>query len=367
MSNLKNKFKWDGSEGKPSSTLIGSIFRGLMLFITVVVVVLMGIFYYVYESLQPAEVKSDEMLKVEIPMGSSVNKISSILKDKGLVRNKTIFYYYTRYKKEDNFQAGIYYLEQGMEIDSIIGQLKDGKIYADSVKVTIPEGLKISEIADLLAEKGLVEREEFLEITNTMEYPDISFMSEIPVEIEERENKLEGYLFPETYELRESATEVEIVEIMLEQLEKELKPEWLEEIENKGMTLNEVMALASIIEREVVVDSERKKVSGVYYNRLKKGMKLQADATVQYALGEHTNRVLYADLEIDNPYNTYKYKGLPPGPIAVPGRLSIEAAIFPDKHDYFYYVTKKDGSNEHYFAKTYAEHKNNIVKSKKDN
>lgn len=363
MSKSKRDFKWKGSKGDKPTSVVGAFLRGLLVLVVLGVLGLVAFASYIYIGMQPSDKKSKELVEIDIPIGTSVHGIASILEDHELIRNDLIFYYYTRFRSENDFQAGTYFMEKGLEHDTIIERLKSGKVYVDSQKAVIPEGLKITEMAELLEEKGLVDKERFLKVANETNFTDISFMSEIPESVPARENRLEGYLFPETYNIRESATEEDVVEMMLLQLEKELKDEWLTEMKRKGMTLNEVMTLASIIERETVSPEERKKVSGVYHNRLETGMKLQADATVQYALGEHTERVLYKDLEVDNPYNTYVYAGLPPGPIAVPGRASIEAAIFPDEHNFFYYVTKKDGTNEHYFSETYDEHKRNITKS----
>lgn len=364
MRKRDKELNWHGSKGKAPATFIGTLFKGLLVLFMLGVVTVVSLSLYVYVELQAVKGGNGELIEVDIPMGTSVKSIASILEENGVIKNDLVFYYYARYKNSTDFQAGTYYLEPGIKRDALITQLKSGKVYADSVKVSIPEGLEISEVAELLAEGNFVDKDRFLKVANDTNFTDISFFSEIPMDIPERENRLEGYLFPETYHIREGATEEEIVTMMLLQLEKELKEEWLTEIERKGMTLNEIMSLAAIIEREAVAKDERKTIAGVYYNRLEQGMKLQADATVQYALGEHTERVMYKDLEIDNPYNTYKYAGLPPSPIAIPGRDSIEVAIYPEEHDYFYYVTKKDGSYEHYFSKTYEEHKQNITRSK---
>jgi UPF0755 protein len=134
----------------------------------------------------------------------------------------------------------------------------------------------------------------------------------------------------------------------------------LERAEELGLSVNEVMTMASLVEREVQAPAERDMVAGVMYNRLKRNMLLQIDASVIYALGEHKTQVLYQDLEVDSPYNTYKYTGLPPGPIAAPGKHAIMAVLYPAETDYIYYVAKGDGTGEHYFAKTYSQHLANI-------
>jgi UPF0755 protein len=173
-------------------------------------------------------------------------------------------------------------------------------------------------------------------------------------------------MFPETYEMKKGSTEEQIIARMLQETDRKLAtlPEgWQDAMEESGKSLHEIMTIASLIEREVVVDEERALVSSVIYNRLAEPMRLQIDAAVQYALDEPKERLLTKDLEIDSPYNTYKNDGLPPGPIASPSLASIEAALFPAESDYLFYVTKKDGSQTHLFAKTYNEHLRNIDKS----
>jgi UPF0755 protein len=172
---------------------------------------------------------------------------------------------------------------------------------------------------------------------------------------------MEGYLFPDTYHIGSRTTEEEIIKMMLKRFNDELvKLDYVEKITLPGLSLHNAVTLASLVEREAREDSERPVIAGVIMNRLNRGMKLQIDATVLYALGGHKEKVYYKDLEVDSPYNTYLYYGLPPGPIAFPGEASLKAAIEPAITDYLYYVAKPDGS--HAFARTLAEHNNNKAK-----
>ncbi|MFS0839812.1 endolytic transglycosylase MltG [Paenibacillus sp. 1P03SA] len=180
-------------------------------------------------------------------------------------------------------------------------------------------------------------------------------------------HKLEGYLFPDTYDIPKDATEQKLITLMVDQLDKRLQnlpADWKDKLKASGLTFHQMMTIASLIEREVVVDEERPLVASVIYNRLKIKQPLQIDATVQYALGKQKERLLESDLKIESPYNTYKNPGLPPGPIASPSLASIKAALYPAESKYFYYVTKKDGSQGHLFGETYAQHLANIEKSK---
>lgn len=320
--------------------------------------------WYVWAQLQPVKTDSPQAVAVTIPSGANSKQIGQILEENNLVRDSRIFSYYVRYKGlSSRLQAGDYRFTPGEPLDSILGKLANGETYVETFTFTIPEGFTVEQIADRLAEQGVINKETFLKEVNegTFSY---DFVKNIP-ERPEIKYRLEGYLFPETYEMKAGSTEREIIDRMLAQFAEEIKPEWQEELEKNKITLHQAVTLASIVEREVRSDKERAKVAGVYFNRLAKNMLLQADATIQFIFGEQKEIVTYDDLKIDDPYNTYLYPGLPPGPIASPGRQALAAAIYPEQHDFLYYVTKKDGSGEHYFAKTYAEHQRNIAKSKK--
>lgn len=319
--------------------------------------------YYIYSSLQPMDPESEELIQVNVPMGSSGAKIASILKEHQLIKDEKIFYYYIRYKGASGFQAGEYYLSPASSPDEIIEQLKDGRVYVDSVRFTIAEGLSVEQIARHLEKEGLVNAERFLQVVNEGDFSQFSFLHDIP-ESADRKYRLEGFLFPETYDVAKGATEEEIISLMLRQFEKELKEEWLAELDKRGMSLYDAVNLASIVEREAVLDEERKTIAGVFTNRLNDDWLLQSCATVQFVLGKQRDRLLFEDLEVESPYNTYINPGLPPSPIANPGRASLEAVIYPEEHDYYFFVTKKDGSGAHHFAKTYEEHLSNDARSR---
>ncbi len=248
-------------------------------------------------------------------------------------------------------------------MDELIEQLKDGRVYLESERFTIAEGLSVEQIGAHLAEKGLVNQEQFLKLINEGDFSDIPFVADIP-EVKDRKYRLEGFLFPETYEVFKGATEEEIIRTMLKQFDKEIQPEWKEELEKQNRSLYDVITLASIVEREAVVNEERSIIAGVFHNRIREGWLLQSCATVQFVLGKQRDRLLFEDLEVKSPYNTYINPGLPPSPIASPGRASVEATLFPDKHDFFFFVTKKDGTGAHHFARTFKEHQKNDAQSR---
>lgn len=337
--------------------------KWLLLLLGTGLIVIIGSILHVNSQLNAVDNSNIELIEIKIPNGSSPVEIANILKENNLIKNKNIFQMYAKYTGQDvHLKAGQYQFSKSMKVEDIIGKLVKGDTFVETIVFTIPEGYNIEQIANKLEKQGIINRSKFLQLVSQANF-DYDFIKEIPNN-NRLKYKLEGYLFPKTYEIKKEATEDEIINMMLSQFQKEWDEKWTEELKEKNLSLHEVVTLASIIEREVSVDKERKIVSGVLYNRLNNEWKLQVDATIQYILGKQRSIVTYQDLEINNPYNTYIYKGLPPGPIANPGIESIKAAIFPDKNDYFFYVTKKDNSGEHYFSKTYAEHKKNNRKSK---
>lgn len=338
--------------------IIFKIFRNLFFLIGGIMLVFL---FYANKQLEPISTEGIEV-KVKIPMGSHLKEITTILEDEGVIQNKDLAYYYLRFKGQTQLQAGTYMLSPSMEVKEIAARLKEGKVFKESIQFTIPEGYNIEQIAERLEAEGLVNYDEFLNIVQTGDFSNINIVKEIP-NINDRRYRLEGFLFPKTYTIEEGASVKDIISMMLKQTDKEISEEWLKEIKKQNKSLYEIMILASIVEEEAATKSEQAKIAGVYYNRLKIGMKLQADATIQYALPETKQRVLYSDLEIDSPYNTYQREGLTPSPIASPGIDAIKAAIYPEEHEFKFYVTKKDGSREHYFSKTFDEHKSSIDKS----
>ncbi|USB35004.1 endolytic transglycosylase MltG [Paenibacillus sp. YPG26] len=329
-------------------------------------VILGGVAVYIYNQMQPVD-PSSTSVKVEIKSGAGTARIADILKQEGLIKNSLMFKVYLKLKSEGaKFQAGVYELSPGITYDQIIEKLNRGDVVkADMVQFTIPEGYTVKQMADKLSQEGIVNKDRFLKLAKDPADITVPLLHEFPANGKQI-YRLEGLLFPETYELKKGSSEADIMARMLEELQAKLDsiPDWKVKLEKRKLTLTELMTVASLIEREVVVDTERRRVASVIYNRLEQEMKLEIDATVQYLLGKPKERLLNSDLRKKNsPYNTYLYKGLPPGPIATPSVKSIEAALEPETTNYFFYVTKKDGSQEHLFAKTYAEHLKNIQHS----
>jgi UPF0755 protein len=325
-----------------------------------------GGLFYVQSQLQPPR-ESGPAVEVEIPAGASPQDIGAMLQEKQLIKNAAFFKWYLAYQGTSNqLKAGKYDLHPGMTLEEIARVLVEGDAKYGTVKFTVPEGLTIEQIADALAKQQIVDKQAFLNEVKNGKF-DYAFLKDIP-QAEGMKYRLEGYLFPDTYEVFKDATAHQVIDVMLKQTEQLFTPEWKEQMKKQNMTLHETLTLASLIEREARVAKERPIISGVIHNRLKANppMMLQIDATVQYALGETKETLLFEDLKIDSPYNTYKIVGLPPGPISSAGKDAIRAALYPAVHDFYFYVTKEDGSGEHYFAKTFAEHQQNIAKSQQE-
>ncbi|MFD2116421.1 endolytic transglycosylase MltG [Paenibacillus yanchengensis] len=326
--------------------------------------------FYLWNSLQPT--KKGEPVEFEVTKGMSANKVSDELESKGLIKNATIFSYYLQFKKEGSrFQAGHYSLTPGMDKSDIIAKLNAGDtLKPKTIRFTIPEGFTVAQIANKLADEQLINKETFLQLTNTnRSWGDVEAVQNLP-ENANLKNRLEGYLFPDTYEMKIGSNEEDIIARLLLEMDRKLStlPDgWQDALDDLGLNFHEMLIVASLVEREVVADEERPIVAGVILNRLAKPMRLEIDATIQYVLDEQKERLLLSDLEIESPYNTYRNDGLPPGPIASPSLASIEAVLYPEKTDYLFYVTKKDGTQTHYFAKTFEEHKKNIAKSNESN
>ena len=256
--------------------------------------------------------------------------------------------------------AGEYEMNPSMTIPQIINSLKTGKVMQKVVfKMTIPEGKQLDEIAGIIAEKTNQNREEVFNKLNDRAFVD-SLMTEYPDILTEEildpriKYPLEGYLFPATYSFyTENPTIDEIVAVMLDKT-KSVLDEYRGQMEEKEMTVHQLLTMASLIEEEATEKVDRDHIASVFYNRIDSGMPLQTDPTVLYAKGEHKERVYYKDLEVDSPYNTYKNKGLTPGPIANAGTSSIEAALIPAETDFLYFFATPEG--EVLFSKTLAEH-----------
>jgi UPF0755 protein len=329
-----------------------------------------GELFYLWNGLRPPSASASPV-QITISSGMRAKKVAELLEQNGLIRSAFLFSGWLKLQGEGSrFQAGVYELTPGMTRDQIVAKLNKGDIMAAAaIRFTIPEGFTVQQIAARLAETAGVSKAKFLEAAgNPAQWTGSMWTKTLPVDNSLR-FPLEGYLFPETYEMKRGSTEADIINRMLSELDRkldQLPEDWQSTLEKRGLTVHQLLTIASLVEREVVVDDERPIVSSVIQNRLNKKMPLQIDATIQYLLDKQKERLTEVDLKVDSPYNTYLKVGLPPGPIASPSLKSIEAALYPEQTDYLYYVTKKDGTNTHLFAVTYKQHQMNIQLSEKN-
>lgn len=294
-----------------------------------------------------------EPVIVSVPQGSSAAAVAGRLKEKGIIRSSRAFLLAANLSgKSSSLRPGAYRLNRQMGLTEIIDKIEQGDIAA--VWVTIPEGFTLRQIAARLAEKELVTEEPFLRAaTDGGKYPEIQVGSD---------GSLEGFLFPDTYLIPLQTDAELVIREMLRTFRQKISTPYAREIETCELSrlvpemskLRSVVIVASLIEREAKVPEDRAMISGVIHNRLRIGMRLEIDATVQYARGEHKSRLLYSDLKMNSPYNTYLHAGLPPGPIGNPGKAAIEAALRPAKTDALYYVAREDGT--HVFSGSLEEH-----------
>lgn len=319
-----------------------------------------GWLYHAYRSaLLPADPGAATSVTVTIPRGASTMEIARILHDRHLIRDPLAFRVLVRLEDRDGrLKAGVYRLSPAMPAREILERLTRGDVL--TARFTIPEGFTVAQIIDRLAEMGLADRDGLRAALDeaARDWP------YLPEGAELRE-PLEGYLFPDTYRVPVGAegrvtNPRVIVRAMLERFEAVFDQRRRERARELGLSVHEVVTLASIIEREAKVPEERPLISAVYHNRLRRGMKLDADPTVLYAVGKTSGPLTYQDLQVDSLYNTYRYPGLPPGPIGAPGTAAIDAALHPADVDYLYFVLRPDGSGRHEFARTLAEHNRNV-------
>ncbi|MGJ7912235.1 endolytic transglycosylase MltG [Neobacillus sp. LXY-1] len=342
------------------------VFMISLLFLILIILIGGGGYLYIQSALKPVDADSKTQKKVEIPIGSSVTGIGETLKEKGIIKDAKVFKYYVKFKNEGGFMAGEYQLSPSMDVPEIVSRLKTGKVQAKpSLKMTIPEGKQLTDIAAIMANAtkqnpadimNKLNNREFIQTIMT-KYPDI-FTNEILNP--SVKYPLEGYLFPATYSFFKPNPSVdEMVYAMLDKT-REVLADYTDDMDKKKQSVHQMLTMASLVEEEATAKTDRKKIASVFYNRIKKGMPLQTDPTVLYAQGRHKEKVVYKDLEVESPYNTYQNTGLPPGPISNAGKSSIEAVLKPADTDYFYFLATDTG--DIIFSKTLEEH--NLAKAK---
>ena len=340
-----------------------------------VLVIVLGAAFLIYGSVkinQPYRTDAEKEVFVVSP-GATTETVGAALEEQGLISSAFFFKLQVHLKKMGGkIQAGTYELSPSQSIGEIVELLTSGAVLDDAVRVTVLEGWRAAEVAAALGDARLVSEREYLEFVSPSVpgqgydfAPEFSFLADKPADA-----GLEGYLFPDTYLLKPGASAEEITRKFLQNFDRKLGSDLRAAIGEQKKTIFEIVTLASIVEREVgrnlkkgtklseadlrKLQEERELVASVFYNRLKIGKPLESDATVAYITGSTSNRATIEETKINSPYNTYRYAGLPPGPIANPSLEAIRAAIEPAESDYLYFLTSPDGTA--YFGRTLEEH-----------
>ncbi len=293
---------------------------------------------------------------INITENTTLDDITNILNDKGFITDPTYFKLEAKLYGKLSYIPGQYEIHSNMSSVDILRKLTtpiDNK--NDTIKFTIPEGYTITQIAETLEAKDIVKKQDFLKVVQEKNYSqDYAFLKEV-YKLDNLKYKLEGYLFPDTYIVSKNTSSEEIIVMMLNRFQ-DIISQYSGYMNNSQYNLHEIITIASIIEHEAKIMEERPIISGVIHNRLSSNMNLQMCSTIQYSLDKRKVNLSLEDLEIDTPYNTYKYNGLPVGPISAPGEDSIKAACLPDNHDYLFFVLEDEVKGTHFFSSNLENH-----------
>lgn len=343
------------------------VVRKIVYILTIGILIVAGIlaisgYNYVSAGLKPLDKNDKKLVQVEVPSGSSNRQIGDILEEGEVIRDGMVFNFYTKFKNLTNFQAGYYQFSPNMTLDQISKELQQGgsaEPLDDASKLTVPEGYDVDKIASLVAKKTDFKKEDFIKVMKDdkffeqlkAQYPDLLTDAGNAKDVRYR---LEGYLFPATYNVHKNRSLEDLVTQMVDTTNQILTP-YYSQIKEKGLNVQEVMTLASLVEKEGVTQSDCKKIAQVFFNRIEAQMPLQSDISILYALGEHKEVVTIKDTEVDSPYNLYTNTGYGPGPFDNPSQEAILAVLDPTENDYIYFVADIS-TGKVYYAKTYEEH-----------
>lgn len=357
-----------------------SSYLTLFIVLVLVIILIVGIisaFLYIRSGLQPVDEDATETIELSIDQGYSASDIGDLLESEGIVKNGTMFELYLRLNSISSYQAGTYQMSPAMDFEQIARTLETGTIYEEvQYRLTIPEGYTIEEIAAQIESNTPASSDEFIELMNDEAFID-ELISEYPdmltdeIKSEDIKYALEGYLYPATYDITTEEPDLrQLVRNMLDATQENSYNLFASssdytinyEGEQRTLTFHEFLTFSSLIEEEATSLADRSRIASVFLNRMASvpTMPLQTDPTVLYALGQHQEVVLYEDLEVDDPYNTYLHTGLTPGPIASPGLESVQSTLNPSDTNYYYFLADSEGNN--HFAETYEEHNENRAK-----
>lgn len=363
--------------GKKKMSTGQKIITGVVSVLALLLIISGVVFYnYFHSALKPLNPKSQEVVQVDIPMGASSKQIGSILQDKKIVKNGSVFNYFVKSHNYTNFRAGYYQLKASMTLNQVAKRLQQGgtsePIQSTKGKVLVQEGAGIADIAKKISSTTDFSQSEFLSLmknqgymkTLAKQYPELLSSSMASKGVRYH---LEGYLYPATYTVNKKMSLRGLVNQMVAHTNEELSP-YYKKIKKQKLTVQQVMTLASLVEREGVSQSYRRQISGVFFNRIDQGMPLQSDVAVEYAIGHHKQHLSVKDLQSDSPYNLYKFSGYGPGPFNNPSMSAIQAVLNPsDRSKGYLYFVANTKTGKIYFSKTLSQHNQRVASLSKVN
>ncbi|GAX07750.1 aminodeoxychorismate lyase [Secundilactobacillus silagincola] len=363
--------------GKKKMSTGQKIIAGVVSILALLLIISGVVFYNYFQSaLKPLDPKSQEVVQVDIPMGASSKKIGSILQEKKIVKSGSVFNYYVKSHNYSDFRAGYYQLNASMTLNQVAKRLQQGgtsePIQSTKGKVLVTEGAGIADIADKISSTTDFSKAEFLSLmknqsymkTLEKQYPSLLSSSMASKDVRYH---LEGYLYPATYIVNKKMSLKSLVNQMVAHTNAELTP-YYKKIKKQKLSVQQVMTLASLVEREGVSQSYRRQISGVFFNRIDQGMPLQSDVAVEYAIGHHKQHLSTKDLQSNSPYNLYKFAGYGPGPFNNPSMSAIQAVLNPsDRSKGYLYFVANTKTGKIYFSKTLSEHNKRVASLSKVN
>ncbi|MFT8458504.1 MAG: endolytic transglycosylase MltG [Liquorilactobacillus ghanensis] len=376
---MKFKFGKKPTTGSETPQTTNSLAKRIVIGIICLIVILLVViglqaYHYFKEAMQPLDPHSERVTEVKIPIGSTNKQIGSILEDKKIIKSGFVFDYYVKKHNLNQFRAGYYEFKPSMTLGKIAKKLEKGGASQSikSGKVLVREGVTADQIGDVIQTRTKYSKASFLKLLNDQQfvkqlakkYPNLLTSA---VKAKNVRYRLEGYLYPATYYLNKNESLKSLVEEMVAKSDQMLTP-YYAQIKKKNWTVQKVLTLASLVEREGVTANDRYRIAGVFENRLDDGMMIQSDISVLYALGKHQKNVSYKDLKTKSPYNLYLHRGVGPGPFNNPSIASVNAVLNPaDREQHYLYFIANMKTGKVYYSKTYAEHQALTKKLAKQN
>ncbi|KRL40696.1 endolytic transglycosylase MltG [Liquorilactobacillus nagelii] len=376
---MKLKFKKntvaDGKKTSATSPLAKRIVVGIIGLIVILIAVIgFQAYHFFNQAMKPLDPKSEKITEIKIPIGSTNKQIGNILEDKKIIKSGFVFDYYVKKHNLGQFKAGYYELKPSMTLKTIAKKLEKGGASQSikSGKVLVREGVTADQIGDVIQKRTKYSKASFLKLLNNQQfinklakkYPELLSSA---VQAKNVRYRLEGYLYPATYYLNKNESLKQLIEEMVVKSNQMLTP-YYDQIKKKNWTVQKVLTLASLVEREGVTANDRYRIAGVFENRLDAGMMIQSDISVLYALGKHKTSVSYKDLKVNSPYNLYRHQGVGPGPFNNPSIESVNAVLNPtDRDQHYLYFIANMKTGKVYYSKTYAEHQELTQKLEKQN